>query len=301
MQGKLLSLASSGATRNALTKDMIGNLKIPLPPLPTQRAIAHILGALDDKIELLRRMNETLEAMARALFKSWFVDFDPVRKKAAGEPTGLPPEIDSLFPASFVESELGEIPEGWSVGMLGDYLTILDSKRVPLSSRERATRKGHYPYYGATSIMDYIDDYLFDGINILMGEDGSVVRDDGTPFVQYVWGKIWVNNHAHVLQGRGISNEHLYLFLSQLNVVPYVTGAVQAKINQENMKRIPFISASAEINMSFAEVISGYYSIYRGFCDQQKTLISLRDSLLPKLISGELEIKEIDKILEPAR
>ena len=93
---------------------------MPLPPLAEQRAIAHILGTLDDKIELNRRMNETLEAMARALFKSWFVDFDPVRAKAEGRDPGLPKPLADLFPDSFEDSELGEIPKGWEVGTLGD-------------------------------------------------------------------------------------------------------------------------------------------------------------------------------------
>ena len=92
---------------------------VPLPPLEEQRAIARVLGALDDRIELNRRMSETLEEMARALFRSWFVDFDPVRAKAEGRPSGLPPDLDALFPASFEASELGEIPAGWEVKALG--------------------------------------------------------------------------------------------------------------------------------------------------------------------------------------
>ena len=94
-----------------------------IPPLGEQRAIARVLGALDDKIELNRRMSETLEEMARALFRSWFVDFDPVRAKAEGRPSGLPPDLDALFPASFEASELGEIPAGWEVKTLGDVAT----------------------------------------------------------------------------------------------------------------------------------------------------------------------------------
>ena len=93
-------------------------IQVPIPPLHEQRAIAHILGTLDDKIELNRRMNETLEAIARAIFKSWFVDFDPVHAKAEGRDTGLPPHIADLFPDSFEDSELGEIPKGWRVGTI---------------------------------------------------------------------------------------------------------------------------------------------------------------------------------------
>ncbi|MCH8474880.1 MAG: restriction endonuclease subunit S [Opitutales bacterium] len=97
---------------------------------------------------------------------------------------------------------------------VGSVSICLDSKRVPLSKRQREKRQGSFPYYGATSVMDYIDDYLFDETLLLLGEDGSVLKEDGTPFLQYVWGKLWVNNHAHVLKGvSGVSTEELYLFL----------------------------------------------------------------------------------------
>ena len=110
----LLSLAR-GTSVTTITGPDISSLSVPLPPLEEQHAIARVLGALDDKIELNRRMSETLEEMARALFRSWFVDFDPVRAKAEGRPSGLPPDLDALFPASFEASELGEIPAGWEV------------------------------------------------------------------------------------------------------------------------------------------------------------------------------------------
>jgi type I restriction enzyme S subunit len=117
----LRQTAVSGITGTDLVE-----LEIPLPPLPKQKAIAHILGTLDDKIELNRKTNETLEAMAKALFKSWFVDFDPVRAKAEGRPTGLPDEISDLFPDSFEDSELGEIPSGWEVKALDDVAHFLN-------------------------------------------------------------------------------------------------------------------------------------------------------------------------------
>ncbi len=104
--------------------------EFPLPPLEEQRAIARVLGALDDKIELNRRMSETLEEMARALFWSWFVDFDPVRAKAEGRPSGLPPDLDALFPASFEASELGEIPAGWEVRSLADVIEVNPKRTI---------------------------------------------------------------------------------------------------------------------------------------------------------------------------
>ena len=131
MQNMLLSWAGSGGTRNALTKGMVESLEIPLPPLPEQQAIAHILGTLDDKIELNRRMNQTLEAMARAIFHDWFVDFGPVRAKLDGREPYLPPELWDLFPDRLVDSELGEIPEGWEVKALGEVVNHLRDSQTP--------------------------------------------------------------------------------------------------------------------------------------------------------------------------
>lgn len=131
-----------------------------------------------------KRINDNLEQQAQALFKSWFVDFEPFKN------------------GKFVESEIGMIPEGWKVGNLLDVAELSDSKRKPLSAMERSNMNKVYPYYGATSIMDYVDDYLFDGIYLLMGEDGSVMTENGFPYLQYVSGKFWVNNHAHIMQGK---------------------------------------------------------------------------------------------------
>ena len=157
-QGQLLSLASGGATRNALTKGMLDSLEIIFPPLPDQKAIAHILCTLDDKIELNRKSNETLEAMAKALFKSWFVDFDPVRAKAEGRPTGLPAEISDLFPDSFEDSELGEIPSGWAIKKIGDVIS-----RFPVGKRfdqKTVSPKGSIPVLdqSASGIVGYHDE-----------------------------------------------------------------------------------------------------------------------------------------------
>ena len=300
MQTLLLSWAGSGGTRNALTKGMIQSLEIPLPPLPEQRAIAHILGTLDDKIELNRQMNKTLEEMARSLFKSWFVDFDPVRAKMDGRwrrgqsLPGLPTDLYDLFPDRLVPSELGEIPEGWKVSRVGDVIEIHDSKRIPLNSRQRAKRQGLYPYYGAAGIMDYIDDFLFDGVYVLAGEDGSVVDTEGHPIIQYVWGQFWVNNHAHVLRGRnGISEEHLYLLLQEVNVTAFVTGAVQPKLSQRNLNAVPIVFPGGTACRAFSTLLEPLFERVRENADEAESLAIQRDALLPKLVSGEVGLGEV--------
>lgn len=299
-QDLLLGLASAGATRNALTKGMIESLFVPQPPMAEQKLIADTLATLDEKIILLREANATLEAIAQALYKSWFVNFDPVRAKAEGHvPEGMDAATVSLFPDGFEDSEYGEIPKGWSYCSLKEVVAIFDSKRVPLSSSERANRRGEYPYYGAAALMDFVDDYLFDGVFLLTGEDGSVADNVGFPITQYVWGKFWVNNHAHVLQGKnGVSTEHVMLSLKRTNIQPLITGAVQAKLSQANMWRINFVRAPRAVSELFGSIISPIYESFRQNADQANSLSALRDTILPRLMSGKLGVEEIANRLE---
>ena len=130
----------------------------------------------------------------------------------------------------------------WPLKQLGEVAVNFDSQRVPLSSREREQRRGPYPYYGATGIMDYVDDFIFEGLHVLVAEDGSVERDDGKPFVQLVDGKFWVNNHAHVLRAatnNDTDTRFLFYALSTIRIRPFTTGSVQPKLTQENLNRIP--------------------------------------------------------------
>ncbi len=308
MQAHMLGLAASGATRNALTKGMIEQFEIPAAPLPEQRAIAATLGALDDKIELNRRMNATLESMAQALFRDWFVDFGPVRARMAQSASGaenkhesrepyLAQEVWNLFPDKLDED--GK-PEGWEVRPVGELIKLFDHKRVPLSSQERAKRQGPYPYHGATSVMDHIDDFLFNETLLLMGEDGSVAQIDGRPFTQYVWGKIWVNNHAHVIKGREFSVEQLKLFFDQVDIRPFVTGAVQPKLNQANLRRVPFLCASSGIHAALDASIAPLFDLIRQNQEESRTLAQTRDLLLPKLMSGEIRVFEAEGMAEDA-
>ncbi|MCK8908607.1 restriction endonuclease subunit S [Haemophilus influenzae] len=294
-----------------------------LPPLSEQKEIARILSDLDKKIELNTQINQTLEQIAQALFKSWFVDFDPVRAKVQALSDGLsleqaelaamqaisgktPEELTALsqtqpdcyaelaetakaFPCEMVEVDGVKVPKGWEYCSLGDVSECFDSKRIPLSKQQREKRKGNIPYYGATSVMDYVDEAIFDDIYLLVGEDGSVLKEDGKPFTQYIWGKSWINNHAHVLKGRnGISTEHLMIFIQQKNISAYITGAVQLKLNQKNMNSIPFIKASNKTNLIFAQYIEPLYAKIRKNFDENKILETTRDLLLPRLLNGEI-------------
>lgn len=265
---------SSGTRMPRADWDHLSGTEWELPPLPTQRRIAEILSALDDKIELNRQTNVTLEAIAQTIFKEWFVNFN--FPGATGE---------------LVESELGMIPKGWRVGKLEEIITNYDRKRVPLSSRERENRKGIFPYFGAASILDYVDDYIFDGIYLLMGEDGTVITENGKPVLQYVSGKFWVNNHTHVLQGRSpFSTEYVLLQLKNTTVKHIVTGAVQPKINQGNMNELPVIIPDEFTLLSFQEIINPIFNNILDTEQETSILTKIRDDLLPKFMNGEINI-----------
>ncbi|MEJ8849645.1 restriction endonuclease subunit S [Variovorax rhizosphaerae] len=291
---------ASGTTHQTIYFPEAKAFHVCIPEVKQQFAISDALQALDDRIALLHESNSTLEAIAQAMFKSWFVDFDPVRAKQQGiAPTGMDEVTAALFPDDFEQSELGMVPKGWAYDSLKDVVSIFDSQRVPLAGQERAKRQGIYPYFGAAALMDHVDSYLFDGIFLLTGEDGSVADSNGLPVTQYVWGKIWVNNHAHVLQGKeGISTEHLLLAFRRMDIRPYITGAVQAKLSQANMWRIPFLRPTRAVAEVFGLMIAPLFEQIRQGTEEAKTLSALRDTLLPRLISGQLRIPDAETLTQ---
>ena len=266
----------AGSTQSYLTLDSLRKFPVVYPEdINDMENIVSILSSLDRKIELNNKINADLEEMAQAIFKNWFVDFEPFKD------------------GKFVDSELGMIPEGWKVGGLFDIAEIFDKKRKPLSGNVREKMDKIYPYYGATSCMDYVDDYIFDGIYTLIGEDGSVVKENGLPYMQYVWGKMWVNNHAHILQGKnGYSTEMIHALLSITNIKFLVTGAVQAKLSQGNMQKILVAIPPKNVLDEIRPVIDNLYSKIRSLSDENSRLSLLRDTLLPRLMSGEIEVPE---------
>ncbi|WP_339838554.1 restriction endonuclease subunit S [uncultured Flavobacterium sp.] len=270
----LFNKAIGSGQPNLSPSDII-NIKIPFPSYEEQKSIAQILSTIDDKIENNLAINKTLEEMAMALYKHWFVDFGPFQN---GE---------------FVDSELGSIPKGWEVKRLDEIYISHNKKRKPISTNERAKIQGEYPYFGATKILDYIDHFKFEGEYILLAEDGTVKTERDTPFLQFVTGKFCVSNHAHVLTGnKDYSNEFLYLSLSNTNVIPIITGAVQLKINKENLEKLQFIVSPKETLNRFEDKIIPLYKQIKENELENQTLTQLRDTLLPKLISGEVRLKE---------
>jgi type I restriction enzyme, S subunit len=274
-QVRFVEMASGAGGQVNLSPSQILGIEISAPPLPEQRAIASILSALDDKIELNLQMNKTLEEMAMALYKHWFVDFGPFKD------------------GKCVESELGMIPEGWEVKSIFELCEVLNNKRIPLSSMQRENRKGVFPYYGASGIIDYIDDFIFDGEYVIISEDGENLKSRKTPVAFLGYGKFWVNNHAHILRGKlnGI-NEVLIQHFSQLDLNPYLTGAVQPKLNKQNLESVK-IPIPKDLEL-FQKVLNEFYlysQLSVSNLIENQILSKQRDSLLPKLISGEFKLK----------
>lgn len=163
-------------------------------------------------------------------------------------------------------------------------IDLFDYMRRPMSSLDRSGMEQIYPYYGAASLMDYVDDYIFDGIYGLLGEDGTVMDDNGYPTMQYVWGKFWVNNHAHIFQGKnGHSTEMVYLILKNTIVRNAVTGAVQLKINQENLRMLPVNAPCKDDLPELNAMIEKVFSAIRENRNEIEYLSNLKDILLTKM------------------
>ena len=259
-----------GAVQPKLPLKNVQDISVRYPSIEEQEKIVSILSSIDEKIATNETINNNLEQQAKALYKDWFFDFTPF-------------------------STDGNLPDGWRLGTVSDIIQLHDSKRVPLSGAERDKMAKIYPYYGATSLMDYVDNYLFDGIYLLLGEDGTVVDSLDFPILQYVYGQFWVNNHAHIITGKeGFSVEELYLFFSLTNIKSIVTGAVQQKVSQQNLKKVPAIIPSKDALSAFDELIQPIFSQIRNLRDENARLADLRDTLLPKLMSGELDVSDID-------
>lgn len=300
MQAHMLRLASAGATRNALTKGMIEDFQIPWRPLPEQRAIAHILGTLDDKIELNRRMNATLEEMARALFKSWFVDFDPVRAKAAGrQPAGMDAATAALFPDSFEESELGQIPRGWRVGSLGDIVKInarsigkrydLDViEYVDISSVTEGRLDGTTPY-SLIEAPSRAKRLVQAGDTIW-----SMVRPNRRSFlyIHQPADNLVVSTGFAVLTPTIPSPGFVYAAVTTNGFVDYLTsnadGSAYPAVRPEHFERTAMLIPGDEILLAFERLIAPLRSMVASNEQQNRALAATRDELLPKLLSGGL-------------
>ena len=344
---ELLEPYFTGTTIKHLTGKAIAELPVPLPPLPEQKAIVHILGTLDDKIELNRRMNATLEGMAQALFKSWFVDFDPVIDNALAAGNPIPDELapraelrkkvleekgaatitphHSQFPATFTHTEeLGWIPEGWEVTSLGSQLDVLETGRRPKGGVSKYS--SGVPSVGAESIngiggfvfekTKYVPTEFFEKMksgkvqsyDVLLYKDGGKPGDfkprigmygENFPFTEF-----GINEHVFRLRSKSLDQPFLYFQTGSKRVFHHLAirggKAAIPGINQTELKSVDFLIPNREALSSFNDITYPKLKRILTRASDSLTLTKLRDTLLPKLISGELRIPEAAKLTKDA-
>jgi type I restriction enzyme S subunit len=271
-----------------VTKRDLENIEAAYPSLPEQRAIAHILGTLDDKVELNRRMNETLETMAQALFKSWFVDFDPVRAKAEGRDTGLPRHIADLFPDSFEDSELGKIPRGWGVGSLDSVLVLQRGFDLPATQRT----SGAYPVLAASGPSGTHNEFMVRGPGVTTGRSGVLGK------VFYVHDDFWpLNTSLWVKEFRHSRPAYAFHLLLGIDFALFNAGSAVPTLNRNHVHNLPTLRPPMGLIDEFERVSTESLDRQKLNDDQSRTLAALRDMLLPKLVSGELRVQDAERFI----
>ena len=271
IQYAIANRAYGGANQvNVSPRDIMG-IKFRIPNFAVQNRIVDILITYDNLIENNNKRIKLLEQMAENLYKEWFVRF--------------------RFPGYENVEIVGTLPIGWQYQPISESMDFFDSQRVPLSSMQRDEMEKIYPYYGAAKLMDYVDDYLFDGEYLLLGEDGTVVTTDGFPVLQLVNDKFWVNNHAHVIRGKGdISTRFLYLTFCRFPITSVVTGSAQPKISKGRLEKLKILVPDAITMEHFNNLINPMFDEINVLKKQLIRITKQRDLLLPRLMSGKLEV-----------
>jgi type I restriction enzyme S subunit len=302
---------SDKAAVPGLNRNHLHQARVVVPTeVGEQRAIAHILGMLDDKIELNRRMNVTLEAMARALFKSWFVDFDPVRAKAKGRDPGLPKPLADLFPDRLVDSELGEIPEGWEVTQFVDTIEIVGGGTPKTSVKEYWD--GDIPWFSVVDAPTGSEVWVVDTEKKVTraGIENSSTRvlPVGTTIISargtvgriaLVGVPMAMNQSCYGLRSRtGAQGFFTYFSTRELvaRLQQHAHGSVFDTITRDTLARVSVVVPSAELIDEFEKRVGPSIKRIRAALLDTRTLAALRDVLLPKLISGELRIHDAEHV-----
>ena len=302
---------ATGTTNLGLAREDF--LAFPAPePTALQRKIVESLGTLDDKIEMNRRMNGTLEATARALFKSWFVDFDPVRAKAEGRDPGLPQPLVDLFPDSFEDSELGAIPKGWCTSSVYDLATYINGaayrafepneERRGLPIIKIAELKAGVTAQTRFSAVDMPNKYRIDTGDILFSWSGN----PDTSIDTFVWthGPAWLNQHIFRIVPTSV-HERAFVLMTLRNLRPVFAEVARNKqttglghVTVGDLKRLFTARPPKTILLDWNRLVEPMLDRSFGLGEESNTLVAVRDTLLPKLISGELRVKDADRLLE---
>ncbi|WP_201159450.1 restriction endonuclease subunit S [Rhodoplanes elegans] len=276
---------ASGTTHQTIYFPEVKAFHVCLPPKDEQEIIAHILGTLDDKIELNRRTNETLEAMAQALFKSWFVDFDPVRAKAENRGPKLPANLDELFPDNL---DGDGIPCGWHSGNLLDLCELKRGYDLPTSQRT----PGAFPIVSSSGVSGFHHEAMAPGPGVVTGRYGTIGE------VFFVKGDYWpLNTALYVKNFKENSVRYVYYALKQVDFQKFSDKAAVPGINRNHLHEAAMIIPPREVQVAFERLMSSTWNRQDANDAESSTLAALRDTLLPKLISGELRVKDAEKIV----
>jgi type I restriction enzyme S subunit len=299
------SIVEQGAGASGIRGSDLAKLNVRWPPLDQQRRIAHILSTLDDKIELNRRMSETLEAMARALFKSWFVDFDPVRAKTEGRDTGLPKHLGHLFPDSFEESELGEIPKGWEVKQIADLATIVGGS-TPSTTVSEYWAGGSHAWATPKDLSGKRTFVLLETERLITDAGlaqiasgllpaGTVILSSRAPigYLAVAEVPLAINQGFIAMRAKvGVSNLFLlqWACVAHDEIVSRANGSTFLEISKSAFRPIQLVVPDLGVMDAFDSLTRPLYERTVTCERQSRALIETRDTLLPKLISGELRV-----------
>lgn len=267
-----VSSFSTGSTRGNINAQTYGSMKIKLPPRKQQDFLVEILSKLDEKIEINKQINKKLEEMAQAIFKHWFIDFE------------FPNEDGEPYKSSggeMVESELGMIPKGWEVGVLGNMIKITSGKR-PAKKSESKDNDFKFPLVGASSIMGYSENYNFDESVLVIGRVGT------HGVVQRFNQKIWASDNTLVIISKAY--EYVYQILKLIDYSALNRGSTQPLITQTDIKNYKILLPLSNILEKFENLVESLYKIHSNYCKENASLINIRDTLLPKLMSGEIRV-----------
>ncbi|MDG3438056.1 restriction endonuclease subunit S [Vibrio parahaemolyticus] len=289
IQEQISSLTSGSAVPQLPAKDLRKFL-LPKVPMGVQNYIVKVIGDLSDKLKINDQTNQTLEEMAQAIFKSWFVDFDPVKAKMNGEqPEGMDAATASLFPEKLVESELGLIPDGWEVKQLKDILELAYGKALKKTDRV----EGDVPVYGSGGLTGYHNQSLVEGPGIIVGRKGTVGSVYWEPKAFYP-----IDTVFYVKPKAGYSLNYCYLILQNLGLKNMNTDAAVPGLNRNNAYRLEVVTPSQGVLNKFESLMSAFQSKIDGNNAENSSLETLRDTLLPKLLSGEIELGQAQELAE---
>ncbi len=286
-----------------LNRNHVHPLPVSVPPLPDQRAIAHILGTLDDKIELNRRMNQTLEEMARAIFKDWFIDFGPTRARMEGREPYLPAEVWELFPDSLVDSELGPIPEGWEMRTLGDCFNLTMGQSPP-GRTYNESGEGLPFFQGRTDFgFRYPEKRRFctEPKRIAESDDTLVSVRAPVGDINMAWEKCCIGRGVAALRHKSGASSYTYhsAWAIQQQIQQYEhTGTVFGAINKRQFESLLSVQPPCEAIREFESLVSPLDSHIRSNVVESRNLTYQRDTLLPKLVSGEVQVVNVQALSE---